>query len=122
METYLVGRSPFADVVIADPSVAENHAEVVATKDGRLYVTDCGTTTGTWRPAADGSGRWEPIRQDFIRAEDPVRVGDHVLFLADVLPSVAPESVAAGPGRGTSLPRGRVERDPLTGEIIRRRG
>ena len=35
-------------VVIADASLAPHHAELVLTDDGRAYVTDCATDTGTW--------------------------------------------------------------------------
>ena len=48
VRTLVIGRSPSADVVIADASLAPHHAELVVTDDGRLYVTDCATDAGTW--------------------------------------------------------------------------
>ena len=91
--TLIIGRSPFADVVIADPSVAPHHLELVITDRGRLHVTDCAGPGGTWRHArgsaavdapAGASGAatvevsWEPIRQAFVEADAPLRLGEHV--------------------------------------------
>jgi len=36
VRTLVIGRSPFADVVVADPSVATHHAEIVITDDGTV--------------------------------------------------------------------------------------
>ena len=72
-----MGRSPYSDIVIADPSVAEHHAEIVVTSEGRLFVTDCGTVSGTWRRLAkDDASGWEPIRQAFIGDDELLRLGD----------------------------------------------
>lgn len=129
---YVIGRSPYADVVLADGSVARRHAEIVVTADGRLYLTDCGSEAGTWRQV-DGAATWERVRQEFIDAEQPLRLGDHSCTAAALLgdrldPSAAApgggrwrhESIGGGRGGGEP-PRGRVERDPETGEIIPKR-
>jgi hypothetical protein len=125
MRTYLVGRSPYADVVIADPSVSEQHAEVVETSDGRLFMTDCGSDQGSWRLSGEpGQRAWKPLRQGFIERDEILRLGDHECTVADLLaPLVAREygergSAGQEPGRGL---KGRVERDPATGEVVRRR-
>lgn len=131
----MVGRSPFADVVIADPSVAPHHAEIVVTSGGRLHLTDCATPGGTWRlgPAEDGDGssEWRPVRQAFVREDEPLRLGEYRCVAGQLVRSLRPggelpgwTSEAAGQeGRGG--PRralgGRVERDAVTGEIVRRR-
>ena len=60
--TLIVGRSPDADVTLADPSLAPRHAELVVTTTGRLHLTDCATATGTW---LEGKGDWQRIRQAF---------------------------------------------------------
>ena len=134
MKTLVIGRSPFADVVIADTSVAPHHAEIVVTDAGRLYLTDCGTGTGTWRQGdAQGLGgpeSWSPIRQDFVGADEALRLGDYRCTTADLmhrLPADAPSHAhgvpsASDPAEGhRQRLRGRVERDPTTGEIVRRR-
>jgi pSer/pThr/pTyr-binding forkhead associated (FHA) protein len=144
VKTLVIGRSPFADVVVADPSVAPHHAELVVTDDGRLYLVDCASAGGTWRQqggSRTGGGRgaaveperWQPIRQGFVAADEQLRLGDHrctgeALLRAarDGVQSPAPPAAmaatGASPGDGGRQPlRGRVERDALTGEIVRRR-
>ena len=124
----MIGRSPSADVVIADASVAPHHAELVVTADGRLYLTDCATAGGTWRRIADGAGTWtwHPVRQAFVAPEEPLRLGDYRCTASDLLRRSGDAPVAAaasgswnGSGRGRI--RGPVVRDPATGEIVRRR-
>jgi hypothetical protein len=134
LKTLVIGRSPFADVVIADTSVAPHHAEIVVTNDGRLYLTDCGTGTGTWRQRGTQEGAdatsWSPVRQDFVDADEPLRLGDYRCTAAELMhrlradaPSHAHGAPSASePVEGHRLRlRGRVERDPKTGEIVRRR-
>ena len=135
MRTLVIGRSPFADVVLADASVASHHAELVVTDDGRLHLTDCAGGTGTWRRQGAGAedGGWARIRQAFVSSEEPLRLGDHLCTARELL-KAAREPVAVqgaqgapvqpwpgGGGGRTGRPRGRVERDPRTGEIIHRR-
>ena len=125
MRTYLIGRSPYADIVIADPSVAEHHAEIVVANDGRLFITDCGTGAGTWRLATDGGrSAWMAIRQAFVGRDDALRLGDHECRVSEILSPVEPQSraEATGPVRPDAARLGgRLRRDPTTGEIVRRR-
>lgn len=143
MKTVVVGRSPYADVVLADSSVARRHVEVVVTDDGRYFLTDCATATGCWRQVTSDHGRehWEKVRQGFVSSDDVLRLGDHRCTLKDLLRDVdlrdSAETGGGGGGRGGDLGggaagaggadrrieslRGRVERDPVTGEIIPKR-
>jgi hypothetical protein len=124
VKTLVIGRSPSADVVIADASLAPHHAELVVTDDGRAYVTDCATDTGTW---VQGEGRsasgWQPIRQGFVRPDQPLRLGDHECTVDDLLRRHrgAPADASGGHGAARRRVRGPVARDPATGEIVRRR-
>lgn len=126
MRTLVIGRSPFADVVIADASVAPHHAELVLTDDDRLHLTDCGTEAGSWRQASGGD--WQAVRQAFVDDAEPLRLGDFRCTAADLL-RIAGERPAGrmlGPDRAweggpAQRLRGRLERDPRTGEIVRRR-
>lgn len=120
--------------MISDESVAPRHAEVVVTDDGRFYLTDCASPGGTWRRIAwqDNSAAareqdWELLRQAFVRGDEKLRFGQHLASLDALFAALvrkagfdAGESGGAG-GGGTPRPRGRVERDPLTGQIIRKR-
>ena len=129
MRTFVIGRSPDADIVLADASVGRQHAELVITDDGRFHLTDCGGGDGTWRAVAMRAGQevWERTRQSFVAAGQPLRFGDIRVTVQELLARREPsprEQEAAGPvGGGTAEPglRGPVERDPRTGEIVRRR-
>ena len=133
MRTFVIGRSPDADIVLADDSVARQHAELVITDDGRFHLTDCGDGDGTWRAVAMRAGQevWERTRQSFVAAGQPLRFGSVRVTVQELLARREPsprDKEAAGPaggggGAGSVEPglRGPVERDPLTGEIVRRR-
>ena len=134
--SFVIGRSPYADVVLADTGVARRHAELVATADGRFHQTDCASETGTWR-RADGSekGAWKSVRQAFVAADEPLRLGDHHCTIQSLLGDrLAPAEATGrggvsgqgrwryeGMGEAAEPPRGRVERDPETGEIVPKR-
>ncbi len=148
LKTLIVGRSAFADIVIADELVASHHVEIVVTDDGRLYLTDCGTETGTWRfsggggdGGGDGGGetrgddgrgqpQWRPLRQGFVRPDEPLRLGEHRCTAGDLVAKARARAGYDGDGSGSRDDgyegqirrlRGRVERDAATGEIVRRR-
>jgi FHA domain len=122
----VIGRSPSADVVIADTSVTPHHAELVITADGRLHLTDCATDGGTW-VKGEGDAGWQPVRQNFVRPDQVLRLGDYQCTGGDLLrwSRAAPTGTSAGSGGWEGSwqrrVRGPVARDPTTGEIVRRR-
>lgn len=136
MKLLLIGRSAHADVVIPDASVSAYHAEVVVTEDRRCHVTDRASAQGTYHRVSDAE-LWTPVRQTFVEMSDQLRLGEYVCEVADLLGELLdtvpgdgqPES--AGDGAGTAAApsdgetpdrlRGAVERDPVTGEIVKRR-
>jgi hypothetical protein len=86
--------------------------------DGRVFVGDCGSPSGTWAREAAG---WQPLRQAFVAMGDTLRFGDHECVLADVMAPILPNPrPAVGTGRETARTGGRMSRDPWTGEIVRR--
>jgi hypothetical protein len=114
-------------VVIADASLAPHHAELVITDDGRLYLTDCATDAGTWlQSEGQSTSGWQPVRQSFVRPDQPLRLGDHQCTAGDLLrwsrgaPADASAAGAWDPAPQRRV-RGPVARDPATGEIVRRR-
>ena len=123
----MIGRSHAADIVIAEATVAARHAELVVTDDGRHHLTDCASGNGTWRRPAHAAAdlRWRPLRQGFVSLDDEVRLGDHCCMVRDLLTAagatVLPDGGEARTDTDLHRPRGRVERDPVTGEIVRRR-
>ncbi len=135
MRTLIIGRSQFADIKIADASVAPRHAELVVTADSRYHLTDCGSGARTSRavPSEDGEERWEDVRQAFVGSDQPLCFGVYRCSVNELLRRFergAAEGDGGGSGRSPSgaladqareRVRGRVERDPKTGEIVRRR-
>ena len=134
--SFVIGRSPYADVVLADTSVARRHAEVVTTGDGRYHLTDCAAPSGTWRRTDAGKdGKWERVRQAFVIVDEPLRLGDHACTILSLLGDrLVPEEGSVGTGgdgkgrwrhegmpEAADPPCGRVERDPETGEIVPKR-
>ena len=107
--------------MVADPSVAEFHAEIVVADDGRIFIGDCGSRTGTRRLVqSNGADSWVALRQTFVQSGDTLQLGEHECLVADLLAAVAPEGQAKSPGKGPMRPTGRLSRDPWTGEIVRR--
>jgi len=125
--TLQIGRSSHADIVIADAGVAALHAELVVTSDGRLYLTDRGGEQGAFLRAAP-EGEWAPLRQGFIEDGQELRLGGFRIS-AEALRRRAEEAMDEGPktqgggygGRAVPQLRGAVERDPATGEIVKRK-
>ena len=74
--TYLVGRDPGCHVHLDDDSVSDRHAEVVRLADGRLYVTDCASTNGTYIVRGEAK---QPIGQDFLPRTARIRFGEVVM-------------------------------------------
>lgn len=121
--TVIIGRSSHADVVIADAGVDAHHGELVITSDGRMYLTDRDSETGTFIQA---DGGWVAIRQTFIEDTDMLRFGGFQCTGEELRQRAA--AIDAGTaqaggkaGRGPTQLRGAVERDPATGEIVRRK-
>ena len=125
LRTWVVGRERGCDVPLDDASVSRRHAEFVRVPDGRLYVTDCATTNGTF--VLDG-GDWRAIRQTFLEPADRIRFGDCGMP-AVRLDALCPRDDAgpsggraagadAPPEEATLDPSGGLVRDPETGEVM----
>ncbi len=123
--TYLIGRSAEADVVLTDGSVSRLHAELVRGKDGTWYLTDRNSTGGTY---LQSGGEWVPVKQGFVRVGDRVMLGRFACGVDDLLRGISDGAPASpGPegaeqGSGTPVrddrPAGPVRRDPVTGDIL----
>lgn len=82
-----LGRHPESDVVLDDPRVSREHAEIVLISD-ELVVVDRGSTNGT---AVNGN----LVRQHVLRHGDEIRVGGALLQFEDARRD---EAVEAGAG------------------------
>ena len=121
--TYKIGRNSDMDIRLDDITVSRIHAELVVTEKGAFYLTDCGSSGGSY---VARNGEWIPIRQDFISSTDVILLGRYQTTAPQLI-----AMVARGAGDNKSddhsgenkmptndLPKGPVRRDEETGEII----
>ena len=82
--SYTVGRSSKADIVLgdADASVSGIHAELVVSTDGRYFLSDAGSSNGTYHREGEA---WAPLRQGFIEPETEIRLGNQRLVGKDLI-------------------------------------
>ena len=101
-KTYVVGREPGSDVWLDDGSVSRVHAKVARLADGRLLVTDLGSTNGTFVLDA---GQWQAVGEAALSAADQVRFGERPMTAVelDTLCSQAAAREPADDGRRTDI-------------------
>lgn len=85
--TFSIGRSRGCDVILSDEpeTVSRKHAELTVQADGRLFLTDCNSTNGTWL-VDRGEGR--RIRQEFVNPHDVVEFGSLRTTVAEMLETI----------------------------------
>ncbi len=71
-----IGRGRDNDVVLHDPKASRAHAELRGEPDGRLVLTDLGSSNGTW---VNGQRYDGPVA---LRGDERVWIGDTVLELS----------------------------------------
>lgn len=123
---YRIGRGSDVDIRIGDDSVSRLHAELLATKNGVYYLTDCASTNGSY---VAQNGEWIPIRQDFISPTDEILLGQYQTTVPQLIAmatqgdrrnaSDLPSDGERKPLPTDDLPKGPVKRRPGTGEIIK---
>ena len=115
---YQIGRSSATDIQIDDRSVSRIHAELIVTKDGSYYLTDCGSGGGSFIALG---GEWTPIQQQYISATDNILLGRYQTTaqqLIAMLKDPQGNSAEQTPSPVDDLPSGPVRRNIETGEII----
>lgn len=96
--------------------MSRRHAEVVLAMDGRFFVTDCGSTAGTFVLAG---GQWKPVRQAYVEPTDQIRFGRYEMAAAR-LTALRGQGSDGSADAGHPAPE-RVDapaRNPETGEIV----
>jgi predicted component of type VI protein secretion system len=121
IKTYLIGRNPDCDIVLADATISRKHAELVEGGDGRLYLTDRESAAGTWTRR---TGEWTSLRQAFVEPEEPIMLGRYATTAKALLKLIAARKEGTGGGGPApaepDLVAGGVMRNPQTGEIVRK--
>lgn len=128
MRTYNIGRSKDCDVIFQDDSVSRKHAEVVITHAGKIFVTDCGSSQGTFLAK---NGEWEKLTQKFVSESDVLLLGRFQVTVNQLVNDIKQGNLSTDKNVGNNttnnttndrLPAGDVERDPTTGEPIVSKG
>ncbi|MBK1720487.1 FHA domain-containing protein, partial [Thiocystis violacea] len=80
-----IGRDGARDIPLGDDSVSAYHAELTVLEDGRLLLTDCQSTNGTFVIEPGGGAR--RIRQAVVTPDDRLRFGAVTLAVSVMLES-----------------------------------
>lgn len=113
MATYIIGRDPDPGqprIVILDKTVSRRHASITSASGGGYLLRDLDSTSGTF---AREPGGWRRISSATVYPDDEVRFGGRVVKVSEMLRTAQDAEPAAGGGR--------LERDPETGQVVRRR-
>lgn len=103
--TFTIGRSRQCHLVLGDKSVSSIHAKLTFTKDGRIKLTDMGSTNGTFR--YDGS-RFVSLVDSYVSPTDMVKFGStemHVKAMLEALHLLSPPPDKKGGGGGSAVER-----------------
>ena len=117
MRVFSIGRARGVAFHIDDESVSRIHAEIIQSRSGAMYLTDCGSSGGTflWQDS-----EWLEIRQAYVDKSHRVKFGEVEVDVAKLLSLTSSGSservVDKTPGTGNL-----VQRDPITGEVVVRK-
>jgi pSer/pThr/pTyr-binding forkhead associated (FHA) protein len=102
---FTIGRSSECHLVLGDKSVSSVHARLVYTKDGRIRLTDLGSTNGTYR--LDGN-QFLNISDSYVSPTDVIRFGAKEILVKEILQALqllAPPASKSGEGGGAPSPK-----------------
>lgn len=80
--TFRIGRSPNSDLHIDHPEVSRRQVEITVTLDGRYYLVDCGSSSGTFQH--DGKD-WVRLTQGYVEPETQLAFGQQRFRLRELL-------------------------------------
>lgn len=72
--TFSIGRGRSCDIILAHDSVSRLHAEISFAEDGKLILTDCKSTCGTF--LIQGNGDAQRLHQELVSPLDELKFGE----------------------------------------------
>jgi pSer/pThr/pTyr-binding forkhead associated (FHA) protein len=100
---FTIGRDPACDIPLADDAVSSRHAELEFLQDGKLMLTDCRSTNGTF--LLDAGGQARRISQSLVSPLDQIRLGGVTMAIRDVLEALRLKSAIPLPVAHGATPR-----------------
>lgn len=84
IETYIIGRSKQADIIIneTETSVSNLHLELTIDTKRKYYITDRKSTNGSYYKYG---GRWIPIQQSYVNRDDRLLLGKYLTSVEQLL-------------------------------------
>ncbi len=82
---FSIGRRRDCDIVLADDSVSRVHAQLTFLKGGKLLLTDCKSTHGTF---VIQNGEKKEVRQELISPLEKIQLGDVAVSVKEILESI----------------------------------
>ena len=90
MKRYRIGRAESNDIVLEEPSVSREHAELVKLNRSTFLLRDLGSTYGT--SARQGSD-WHLVTAENVDYITPIRIGEIETTVAKLLRDLDPLAV-----------------------------
>lgn len=90
MKRYMIGRAETNDIVLQEPSVSREHADLTKIGRGVFLLRDLGSTYGT--SARQGSD-WHLVTGENVTYATPIRIGEFETTVAKLLHEVDPLAV-----------------------------
>jgi len=90
MKRYMIGRAETNDIVLQEPSVSREHAELVKVSRSTFLLRDLGSTYGT--SARQGSD-WHLVTAENVDYLTPIRIGEIETTVAKLLRDLDPLAV-----------------------------
>lgn len=109
MVDYVIGREPDPSqprILLEDRSISRTHGKLSVLGNGRFIIEDLRSQNGTY---VREKGGWKRVDRADVGSADEVRLGMFTATVADLL-----ARAIYTPGRV------RMERNPETGEIVKR--